>query len=84
MRADRQRLVRTRSEDQGLHRDLIDHAEPDVAIVPVPDAPDTTFLAALRHDRITAPCVFDGAINGERFLAYVEQALAPTLRRATS
>jgi transposase len=39
----------------------------------------TTFLAALRHDRITAPCVFDGAINGERFLAYVEQALAPTL-----
>jgi transposase len=23
--------------------------------------------------------VFDGAINGERFLAYVEQALAPTL-----
>jgi transposase len=41
----------------------------------------TTFLAALRHDRITAPCVFDGAINGVRFLAYVEQALAPTLGR---
>jgi transposase len=39
----------------------------------------STFLAALRHDRITAPCVFAGAINGERFLAYVEQALAPTL-----
>ena len=38
----------------------------------------TTFLAALRHDRITAPCVFDGAINGERF-RYIEQALAPTL-----
>ena len=36
-------------------------------------------LAALRHDRITAPCVFDGLINGETFLAYVEQALAPTL-----
>jgi transposase len=29
---------------------------------------------------ITAPCVFDGAINGERFRAYVEQMLAPTLR----
>ena len=29
---------------------------------------------------ITAPCVFDGAINGERFRAWVEQALAPTLR----
>jgi transposase len=38
-----------------------------------------TFLAALRHDRIDAPCVFDGPINGERFLAYVEQCLVPTL-----
>ncbi len=40
----------------------------------------TTFLAALRCDRIEAPCVFDGPINGERFLAYVEQFLAPTLK----
>jgi len=40
----------------------------------------TTFLAALRHDRIEAPCLFDGPINGERFLAYVEQALVPTLK----
>jgi hypothetical protein len=40
----------------------------------------TTVIAALRHDRLTAPCVFDGAINGARFLASVEQALAPTLR----
>jgi transposase len=39
-----------------------------------------TFLAALRHDRIEAPCLFDGPINGERFLAYVEQFLVPTLR----
>ncbi len=38
-----------------------------------------TFLAALRHDRIDAPCVIDGPINGESFLAYVEQALVPTL-----
>src|SRR5262249_40212881 len=30
--------------------------------------------------RIAAPCVFDGDINGERFRAYVEQMLAPTLR----
>jgi transposase len=35
-----------------------------------------TFLAALRRDRIEAPCV----INGESFLAYVEQFLVPTLR----
>jgi transposase len=39
-----------------------------------------TFLAALRSDRIEAPCVFDGPINGERFRAYVEQALVPTLK----
>jgi transposase len=39
----------------------------------------STFLAALRQDRITAPCVIDGAINGETFLAYVEQILVPTL-----
>jgi transposase len=38
-----------------------------------------TFLAALRCDRIDAPCVFDGPINGESFAAYVRQALVPTL-----
>ena len=38
-----------------------------------------TFLAALRLDRITAPCVLDGPINGRSFLAYVEQILVPTL-----
>jgi transposase len=51
-----------------------------VAAVPHGHWKTTTFLAALRHDRLSAPCVFDGAINGARFLAYVEQALAPTLR----
>lgn len=39
-----------------------------------------TFIAALRHDQITAPCVFDGPMNGERFLAYIKQCLAPTLK----
>ena len=39
-----------------------------------------TFLAALRNDRIDAPCLFDGPINGERFHAYVEQLLVPTLK----
>ena len=39
-----------------------------------------TFLAALRNDRIDAPCLFDGPINGERFHAYVEQFLGPTLK----
>jgi len=38
-----------------------------------------TFLAALRCDRIEAPCVIDGPVNGRSFLAYVEQFLVPTL-----
>jgi hypothetical protein len=40
-----------------------------------------TFLAALRNDRIDAPCLFDGPIHGERFLAYVEQFLVPILKQ---
>ena len=39
----------------------------------------TTFLAALRHDRITAPWLIDGPINGETFQLYVEKVLVPTL-----
>jgi transposase len=39
-----------------------------------------TFLGALRCDRLTAPCLFDGPINGECFRAYVEQVLVPQLQ----
>ena len=39
-----------------------------------------TFLGALRCDGLTAPCVFDGPINGEYFRAYVEQQLVPILK----
>jgi len=39
-----------------------------------------TFLGALRCDRLTAPCVFDGPINGQCFRAYVEQQLVPVLK----
>jgi putative transposase len=38
-----------------------------------------TFLAALRHDRIDAPWLLDGPINGELFLTYVTDVLVPTL-----
>jgi transposase len=38
-----------------------------------------TFLAALRVERLDAPCIFDGPINGQKFLAYVERFLVPTL-----
>jgi hypothetical protein len=39
-----------------------------------------TFIAALRHDRIDAPWLLDGPINGASFCTYVETALLPTLR----
>ncbi len=38
-----------------------------------------TFIAALRHDRIDAPWLLDGPVNGESFKVYVEKVLAPTL-----
>ena len=40
----------------------------------------STFLAALRNDRIEAPWLLDGPINGESFLLYVEEVLVPTLK----
>ena len=39
-----------------------------------------TFLAALRSDRVDAPWLIDGPINGERFRIYVERVLVPTLK----
>jgi putative transposase len=39
-----------------------------------------TFIAALRHDRIEAPWLINGPINGERFRIYVERVLVPTLK----
>ena len=50
-----------------------------IAHVPFGHWKTTTLIAALRHDGVTAPCVFDGPINGEKFRAYVEQILVPTL-----
>ncbi len=52
-----------------------------VAKVPHGHWKTLTFIAALRGDRITAPFVLDGPINGDAFLAYVEQVLVPTLKR---
>ncbi len=50
-------------------------------VAPVPHGhwKTSTFVAALRARGLTAPLVVDGAMNGEIFLAYVEQVLAPTL-----
>ena len=40
-----------------------------------------TFIAGLRQTGIVAPMVIKGAMNGEAFLAYIEQCLVPTLQR---
>ncbi len=40
-----------------------------------------TFIGALRHDRIDAPWVIDGPINGDIFTTYVQEVLAPTLSK---
>ena len=40
-----------------------------------------TLIAGLRHNGISAPFVFKGAIDGPTFLGYVEECLAPTLKR---
>src|SRR5262249_9559582 len=41
----------------------------------------TTFVAALRLDRIEAPWLLEGPIDGESFRTYVEKGLLPTLRK---
>lgn len=51
-----------------------------IAGVPYGHWKTTTFVAGLCCDGLIAPCVIDGPMNGEAFLAYVEQILAPTLR----
>jgi transposase len=40
----------------------------------------STVVAALRVDGLTAPCLLDGPMDGDRFLAYLDQILVPTLR----
>ena len=51
-----------------------------VAKVPHGHWKTTTFLAALRTSGLTAPLVIDGPVNGDLFLAYVQQQLVPTLQ----
>jgi len=52
-----------------------------VAKVPHGNWKTITFTAALRHDRVTAPFVLEGPMTGEMFTAYIEQILAPTLKK---
>jgi transposase len=50
-----------------------------IGSAPLGDWQTTTFVAALRHHQLTAPMVVDGPMDGELFLAWVEQFLCPTL-----
>jgi transposase len=52
---------------------LVDH-------VPFGHWETMTFVSALRHDAMVAPMLIEGPMNGELFLAYVEQCLTPTLK----
>ncbi len=52
-----------------------------IGTVPLGAWETITFVGALRHNKMTAPMVIEGAMTGEMFLAYVEQCLVPTLRR---
>ena len=52
---------------------LVDH-------VPFGQWKTMTFVSALRHDGMVAPMLIEGPMNGELFLAYVEQCLVPTLK----
>ena len=51
-----------------------------VAKVPHGHWKTSTFIAALRCDRIEAPWLLDGPVNAAAFLTYVEKVLTPTLR----
>jgi len=40
-----------------------------------------TFVAGLRHNKMVAPFIVDGAMNRASFLTYLERCLRPTLKR---
>lgn len=51
------------------------------ASVPFGHWQTATFIAALRHDRLGAPWLIDGPMDGALFLTYLEKVLSPELRR---
>ena len=51
-----------------------------VADAPMGHWETVTFIAGLRQTGIVAPMVIKGPMNGQAFLAYIEQCLAPTLQ----
>lgn len=51
-----------------------------MASTPLGDLQTTTFVAGMRHHRLTAPMVADGPLDRDPFLAWVEQFLCPTVQ----
>ncbi len=56
-----------------------DFSERLVCPVPYGHWKTTTFIGGLRHNKLTAPLVVDGAMNGDIFVEYIRQELVPTL-----
>ena len=54
--------------------------KPCVDSIPHGHYKSLTFPAALRADGLTAPCLLDGPMNGDRFVTYIQDCLVPTLR----
>lgn len=52
-----------------------------VCAVPQGHYQTTTMIAAVRLRGAQAPCLFDGAMDGEMFLAWVKAGLAPVLEK---
>lgn len=81
---DPQRLVFI--DETGLNTKMVrlygraPRAERCVQKVPHGHWQTSTFIAALRQDRLTAPWLLDGPVDRVAFLTYLEQCLAPTLR----
>ena len=65
----------TRAYGRGLEGERV------IGRVPFAAWQTLTFVAALRCESMTAPMLIKGAMNGEAFLAYVEQCLVLTLER---
>lgn len=51
-----------------------------IASAPLGHWETSTFVAALRHQKLTAPMLTEGPMDGPVFVAYVQNFLCPTLR----
>ena len=74
-------LIPVRFDEHGETERASPAWRPVIGAVPLGRWETITFVAALRHNKMVAPMVVEGAMTGEMFLAYVENCLLPMLRR---